>query len=178
MKEPDLEETALTAAVEQGRLTVERRDTEAAAPPPVTVTAPDGSTASLALAVQRPGRANGSMPAAAPGVWQVSDGTRTAYAAAGAANPLELADLRATATLLEPLARASGGGIHWLAPNGAPELHRTEPDRDASGSGWIGLQRRHDHLVTGIAAAPLLPPWAALPLLLGLAVAAWRRESR
>jgi len=97
---------------------------------------------------------------------------RTAYAAAGAANPLEMADLRATATLL----RASGASIHWLDPAGAPELRRTDPGREAAGSAWIGLQRRHDHLVTGIAATPLLPPWLALPLMLGLLLLAWRRE--
>jgi len=30
--------------------------------------------------------------------------------------------------------------------------------------------------VTGLDALPLLPPWAALPLLLGLVLLAWRRE--
>jgi hypothetical protein len=177
MKEPELEATALTARVERGRLTVERRTTDEAPPVPVTVTSPDGEHSSLALAAQRPGRSTGSLPATAPGVWQVSDGTRTAYAAAGAANPLEFADLRATATLLRPLAQASGGSVHWLDPNGAPELRRSEPGHETSGSSWIGLQRRHDHLVTGIAATPLLPTWLALPLLLGLVVAAWRREA-
>ena len=95
----------------------------------------------------------------------------------GAANPPEIADLRATATLLAPLARASGGSVHWLDPAGAPELRRTEPGREAAGASWIGLQRRHDHLVTGITATPLLPPWLALPLILGLAILAWRREA-
>jgi len=114
-------------------------------------------------------------------VWQVSDGQRSAYAAAGAANPLEIADLRATAGLVGKLARASGGGVHWLgsaASPDVPELRRTEPDRGASGSSWIGLERRHDHLVTGIAALALLPSWIALPLMLGLMVGAWRREGR
>jgi hypothetical protein len=176
MKEPELEERALTARVEQGRLTVERRATDDAPPGNAVVTSPDGVRATVPLVNTRPGRAIGGLPASAPGVWQASDGTLTAYAAAGAANPPELADLRATATLVGKLARASGGGVHWLDPNGAPDLRRTEPDHDASGGGWIGLQRRHDHLVTGIAAMPLLPPWLALPLLLGLAVVAWRRE--
>ncbi len=121
-------------------------------------------------------RFTAQMPAPLPGVWQATDGTRTAYAAADAANPQEIADLRATGTLLGPLARASGGSVHFLDPDGAPELRRTESGREASGARWIGLTRRHDHLVTGIAALPLLPPWAALPLILGLAVLAWRRE--
>jgi hypothetical protein len=129
-----------------------------------------------------PGRATVSLPATTPGVWQASDGSRTAYAAAGAADPPELADLRATATKVGPLVRASGGGVHWLdsgkpgAAPAVPELRRTEPDRSATGSAWIGLERRHDHLVTGIAALTLLPSWAALPLLLGLLLLAWRRE--
>ena len=176
MKEPDLEETALTARVEDGKLTVERRTTEEGAPGAVTVTSPDGDKSSVRLTQLRPGRATGSLPAAAPGVWQATDGALTAYAAAGAANPPELADLRATATLLAPLVRASGGSVHWLDPDGAPDLRRTEPEHEAAGGSWIGLQRRHDHLVTGIAATPLLPAWLALPLLLGLTVLAWRRE--
>jgi hypothetical protein len=176
MKEPELEETALTARVEQGRLTVERRTTEAGPPGSVTVTSPEGTKTTVQLTEIRPGRAAGSLTAAAPGVWQAGDGSLTAYAAAGAANPLELADLRATATLLAPLVRASGGSIHWLVPDGAPDLRRVEPGHETSGGSWIGMQRRHDHLVTGIAATPLLPEWLALPLLLGLAVAAWRRE--
>ena len=72
----------------------------------------------------------------------------------------------------------SSWAVQWLSrvPAGAPELRRTEPGRGAAGANWIGLQRRHDHLVTGIAATPLLPPWLTLPLILGLAVLAWRRE--
>jgi hypothetical protein len=108
----------------------------------------------------------------------VNDGTRSAYAAAAVANPLEIADLRATGTKLAKLVRDSGGSVHWLDPAGAPELRRVDAGSDASGAGWIGMRRNRDHVITGISAIPLLPPWAALPLLLGLAVAAWRREGR
>ena len=182
MKEPELEENALTAHVADGRLTIEQRSTDPAPPGSVTVTDPDGKTQSLKLTRVSPGRATVTLPATTPGVWQATDGARSAYAAAGAANPLEFADLRATATLLRKLARSSGGGVHFIgtgkpgAPPDVPELRRTEPDRPASGSSWIGLERRHDHVVTGIASLTLLPSWAALPLMLGLLVAGWRRE--
>jgi hypothetical protein len=182
MQEPELEENALTARVAAGRLTIERRSTDPAPPGQVTVTDPDGKTQSLGLTETRPGRAVASLPATTPGVWQTNDGARSAYAAAGAANPPELADLRATGTLLRRLVRASGGGIHFIgtgtdgAPPDVPDLRRTEPDRPAAGSSWIGLERRHDHLVTGIAALTLLPAWIALPLMLGLLILAWRRE--
>ncbi len=176
MKEPALEEEALTASVDNGALAVQRRSVSDAPPPPVTVTSPGGQTSKLTLAQASPGRATATTPAPDPGVWQVSDGTRTAFAAAGSANPLEIADLRATADYLAPVVRTSGGSVHWLDPAGAPELRSVEPGRVASGAGWIGLRRNHDHLVTGVDATPLLPAWLALPLLLGLAFAAWRRE--
>jgi hypothetical protein len=178
MKEPELEENALLARIEAGRLTIQRRSTDDAPPPAVTITDPDGKQTTAPLRPQSPGIADASVPALAPGVWQVTDGTRTAYAAAGTSNPLEIADLRATATKLAPLARLTVGSTRFLDPAGAPSLRRTEPNRDSAGTSWIGLQRRHDHVVTGIAATPLLPPWLALPLILGLAVAAWRREGK
>ncbi|RKJ98011.1 hypothetical protein, partial [Teichococcus wenyumeiae] len=62
-----------------------------------------------------------------------------------------------------------------------PELRRVAAGRDmagGTGSGWLGLRRNQDHVVTGVSALPLLPPWLALPLVLGVAVVAWRREGR
>jgi hypothetical protein len=181
MQEPSLEENALTARIAQGRITVERRSVEAGPPGSATLTGPDGQVTNVPLTEVAPGRATGSLPAAVPGVWRATDGALTAYAAAGAANPREIADLRATATLVRPLAHDSGGGVHWLgSPDrpDIPDLRRTEPDRAASGGSWIGLQRRYDHVVTGIASVTLLPAWLSLPLLLGLMVLAWRQEGR
>jgi hypothetical protein len=178
MQEPELEENALTARVTDGRLQIESRSTEAGPPAEVVVTDPDGKKETVILHEDTPGRATALRAAPVPGVWQVTQGQRSAYAAAGAANPPELADLRATAQIAGPLARVSGGGVHWLAGTDVPELRRTEDDRTASGSAWIGLQRRHDHVVTGVAALELLPGWVSLPIMIGLLVLAWRREGR
>jgi hypothetical protein len=189
MREPELEEEDLTARIEAGRLQVLRRSVEAAPPPEVTVTAPDGSTRRAPLRPGPGGRAMAELAADQPGVWQVSDGRRSAFVAAAAANPLEVADLRADPARLAPIMTATGGAARWLgsaAEPVLPELRRVAPGRDAhggsqgvnQGGGWIGLRRNGDHTVTGIAAMPLLPPWLALPLVLGLAVLAWRREGR
>jgi hypothetical protein len=178
MQEPDLEENALTARVIDGRLRIESRSTDPGPPADVAVTDPDGKTETVPLHEDQPGRATAVRLAPVPGVWRVTQGSRSAYAAAGAANPPELADLRATASVAGPLARASGGGVHWLGGNDVPELRHTEEDRAASGSAWIGLQRRHDHVVTGVAALELLPGWVSLPIMLGLLLLAWRREGR
>jgi hypothetical protein len=181
MREPELEEEDLTARIEAGRLQVQRRSVEAAPPPEVTVTAPDGSTSRHPLQPGPGGRAVAERAANQPGVWQVSDGRRSAFVAAAAANPLEVADLRADPARLAPILAATGGAARWLGTGAEPvlpELRRVGPGRDAQGGGWIGLRRNGDHTVTGIAALPLLPPWLALPLVLGLAILAWRREGR
>jgi hypothetical protein len=178
MKEPELEENALTATVSDGVLKIESRSTDPTPPLDVQVTDPDGKTDTIRLQQQSPGRAVATRSAPTPGVWRVTQGGRSAYAAAGAANPREIADLRATATLAGKLARASEGGVHWLDGADPPELRRTETGHAASGTTWVGLERRHDHIVTGVAALELLPSWLSLPLMLCLILAAWRQESR
>ncbi len=189
MKEPELEEEDLTARIDQGQLRILRRSLDAGPAPEITVTAPDGTVTTHAP-VAAGGRGVVEMPAPLAGVWQATDGRRTAFAAADAPNPMEVADLRADAAAVAPLAQATGGGLRWMGAGAAPllpELRRTALGRDAEGGGspgvgpgggWIGLRRNGDHTVTGISALPLLPPWAALPLVLGLALLAWRREGR
>ena len=185
MREPELEEEDLTARIEAGQMTVQRRSVEPGPPPEITVTAPDGTARRRPLEAGAGGHAGARLPADQPGVWQVSDGRRTAFAAAAAANPPEVADLRADPGRLAPIMATTGGATRWLgtgAEPALPELRRVAPGRDTQGgdarSGWIGLRRNGDHTVTGIAAMPLLPPWLALPLVLGLAILGWRREGR
>ena len=178
MGEPELDEERLSARITAKTLTVERQTVEGQAASSAVVTRPEGGAVDLALRQTGPGRAMGSMMAASPGVWRVQDGAKVAFAAAGQDNPLEFADLRATADRIGHLARASGGGVDWLGSGGVPRLVRVGDEENAAGPGWIGLRRRGAHLVTGVETVPLLPPWAALPLLLGLALAAWRREAK
>jgi hypothetical protein len=160
---------------------VQRRSVSGAATVPITVTPPSGPKQTLALSETAPGIASLTVPiagsAAQSGVWQVSDGTHVAFAAAGQENPLEFADLRATAERLRPLTRGSGGGVTWLGASGPPAVRLVGADSTASGSGWIGLRTRGAHLVTGVSSVPLAPAWLALPVLVGLLLAGWRREA-
>ena len=181
MKEPALEENALTARVADGRLHVARRRLAGDAAGTVMATGPDGTRHRLLLRRVGPGLAEASLDAPRSGVWRVTDGSRTAIAAATAADPAEYADLRATADRLGPLVRASGGGVHWLGSATDPQvpaLRRVWPGQAASGHSWVGFDRRNAHVVTGVARVPLLPSWAALTLVLGLLVLGWRREGR
>ncbi len=178
MREPELEEETLTARISAGRLTVDRHTLSAAPPPPVTVTPPTGPATTQTLTDLGAGHAQLEIPAPLPGIWQVSDGQRSAFAAAGSANPPETADLRATATRLAPAVQAASGAVRFLGASGVPQIRRTEPGNTTAGGGWIGLQQNRDHLVTGLSASALMPPWLALILIAGLVIATWFRESR
>ncbi|MDB5411715.1 MAG: putative rane associated protein [Rubritepida sp.] len=179
MREPELEEEDLTARIEAGRLSIARRSLDAGAPPEVTITAPDGTTSRVPLSNNGGGRASADAEATAPGLWQVNDGRRQAFAAAMPANPPEFADLRADPARVQSLVQATGGAARWFGDGAAvPDIRSVSVGRDAQGAGWIGLRRRDDHTVTGIAALPLLPAWLMLPLLLGVAILAWRSEAR
>ncbi len=177
MKEPDLEENDLRATVEGNRLVVTRQSLQVDERP-VTVTGPDGVPKSLTLAPAGGGRSTGTLAVSESGLYRIADGTRTALAAAGALNPIELADVRATDEKMKPDVEATGGGIHWIGPGAIPDIRRVEPDRGATGRNWIGLRANGDYVVTGLKETPLLPEALALLLGLGLLLLAWRREGK
>ncbi len=176
MKEPDLEEDDLRAEVREGRLEILRRSVDPY-DRPVTVTGPGGASEEIRLTETHAGQYTASLPVSETGLYRVSDGDKTAMAAAGALNPVELADVRANRDAMQPLAEATGGSARWLA-DGTPSIRRVSPGRDAAGSSWIGLRANEDHVVTGIDRTPLLPALLVLLLALGATAWAWRREGR
>jgi len=177
MQEPDLEENDLRAAVDGNRLLITKRSLEPD-DHPVRVTGPDGLSQELKLNDEGGGRSTASVPVKESGLYRVTDGTRTALAAAGALNPIELSDVRTTAEKLGPVAQATGGGTFWAGAGNLPELRRVAAGSSAAGRNWIGFRANEDYIVTGLSETPLLPAIAALLLVLGTLVAAWRREGR
>ncbi len=177
MKEPDLEENDLRAAVEGNRLAVTR---QSLVPDhdPVRVTDPDGKVTELTLTPEQGGRSRATLPLRRSGLYRVTDGTHHAIAAAGALNPLELGDVRATDAKLAPDVEATGGGIFWIGDGSVPDVQRVSPGRLAAGHDWLGLRENGDYIVTGVNELPLLPGLLALLLALGLFLAAWRQEGK
>src|SRR5438067_4110163 len=132
MKEPDLEENDLRAMVEGDSLVVTRQSLEPD-DRPVNVAMPDGSSRSLSLTPESGGRSSGRLAISEMGLYRVTDGTRSALAAAGPLNPIEFADVRSTPEKLGPIAAASGGGVFWGSAGTIPEIRRVSPDRAAAG---------------------------------------------
>jgi len=176
MKEPELEEERLSASIANGAISIERR-TMADSAAPVVLTYPSGKKESIALAKSAPGLWRTTAKADELGLYRLDDGKLSAVAAAGPLNPKEVADMRATDSILKPVAQASGGSVRWLS-DGMPSIHRVDADAPASGDNWIGLKRNGAYRVTAVEQQQLLPPWAALLLLLGTLLLAWRMEGR
>ncbi|MBP7334980.1 hypothetical protein [Niveispirillum sp.] len=179
MKEPELEENDLRTAVDGSRITITRRSLEPDTRP-LTVTSPADLAQQVEMRDGGNGQAVGTLIASEPGIWRVTDGEKSAVAVVGAVNPPELADVRSTPEPLTPALKATGGGFYWLGGDGSqvPGIRRVRPDRDAAGSGWLGLRGNGDHVVTGVTQTPLLPGLPVLLLALGMLVLAWRREGR
>ena len=176
MKEPELEENALRAEVKDGKLEVLRRSLEPIETS-VTVTAPDGSTTTVKLENTGPGRYQATLNVTQTGLYSIADGERVAMAAAGALNPLELADVRATEARLASIVKATQGSMRWMT-DGIPTVRRVAPERRTSGRNWIGLVANEDYLVTGVRRIPAMPGLLVLALFLAAAAWGWRREGR
>lgn len=176
MKEPELEEEALSAQAEGLRLVVTRRTLGEGARE-VTVTRPDGEEELLALTEEAPGLYRGTYLAPEMGLYRLEEGELTAVAALGPAAPREFEQTVATDDLLAPALKASGGVSRQLE-DGVPTLRAVRPGRPAAGPGWIGYTPREAYVTTALTVVPLAPAWVILLVLAGLAVGAWLWEGR
>ena len=176
MKEPELESEMLSATIVGDKVQITRR-TMAAQTPAVTLTMPSGKSMSLPLAKAEPGIWRAEAKGGELGLYRATDGNLSAVAAAGPLNPKEVADMRATDEVLNPVARASGGSVHWLE-DGVPEIRRVDAGDTASGTNWIGLRSNGAYRVIALEQEKLLPQWLALLLIVGALLLAWRLEGR
>jgi hypothetical protein len=177
MKEPALEENDLRARVDGNTLTIDRVSLTPASSD-ATVTAPSGATQVVKLAPGQVGTDTGTMETHETGVYKITDGTRTAFAIAGLLDAPEFRDVLTTEDKMRPVAEATGGSIHWLVDDPAIDVRRTPAGRTMSGGSWIGLRQNGLYTVSGVKQIPLLPPLAALAVMLALLLWGWRREGK
>jgi hypothetical protein len=177
MKEPELEEEVLRAEIQGDRLMIERHSLSVDIPD-VEVSAPSGESRVIELEEIEPGIGEAQVPADELGLYRVSDGERTALAAAGPLNPKEFEDLRASADHIGPLVDASGGGLLSLATADPPTVRKVRPGRSMAGRGWLGVEDKGRYVVTGVRQTSLLPALLVLLVTLAVLLAAWHREGR
>ena len=176
LKEPELEEEALTATAQGQTLTFTRR-TIGDPPGDLTITAPDGTETILPMPQKAPGRHELVWEAPEMGLYRLAQGDLTAVVAVGPSAPREFEQTLASDMVLAPVVEAGRGGMLRLA-DGAPDIRVVREGRVAAGRGWIGITPRNAFITQDVSIAPLLPAWAWLLIASMLTLAAWLREGR
>jgi hypothetical protein len=182
MKEPELEEEALSGTQQGRNLLIERR-TMADKADPVTVTMPSGKKTSVSLNEASPGIWRAAVPSTENGIHRLSDDKLNVVAALGEAGTKELEELTATDKKLAPILDETRGAAYWLGNDknsGAPvpRLTKLGKGRAFAGSGWLGLKANGAYRVRSVNELPLFGTFLGLALLLALTSLTWFREGR
>ncbi|MCA1335590.1 hypothetical protein [Pseudooceanicola marinus] len=176
MKEPELEEEALTAEAQGQRMVITRRSLSDSVGG-VTVIAPDGTETELALEEVSPGRFQAQFEGPEIGLYRLTSGDLSSVIGLGPAAPREFEETIASGDVMAEAVEATRGGVRNLS-DGLPGLRDVRPGRPAAGRGWIGLTPREAYETRSVRQIPLLPPWLVLLLSAGLILAGWLREGR
>jgi hypothetical protein len=180
MKEPELEEESLRLAVRGRQIAVELQ-TMAETAEAVTITRPSGTSETVAMQPAEPGLWRGQVDVTELGLWRAQSGRLTRLINVGPPNPREFTDVTSTLALLEPLVRATGGGLWRISETGElvmPRLVTTRSSTVLRGEDWMGIRQRDASVVRGIGILPAFAGVLGLILLLGALTAVWAREGR
>ena len=137
----------------------------------------DGTEAQVALEEVSPGRFEALWEAPEVGLYRLVDGEEEAVIAPGPAAPREFEETIASGEVLAPIVEPTGGGVLRIE-DGLPSLREVREGRPAAGRGWIGITPRGAASVSGVTHRPLLPGWAWLCIVAGLALVGWLAEGR
>jgi hypothetical protein len=176
MKEPELEEEALTANANGQTMRVERRTLEETVPP-LVMTDPSGNVTEHSLEETRPGLFTTTIEGPEIGLYRLENGEQLAVIGLGPAAPREFERTIATPDVLAAAVESTRGGIERVE-EGLPRIRDVREGRPAAGRGWIGITPRDAYETRDIRQTALLPPWLVLLLSAVLIVTAWLREGR
>ena len=114
------------------------------------------------------------------GLWRATDGTLTALANVGPANPREFTEVTSTTEALVPDAYATGGdGCGRGRRRRARAAHRSGAlERRLQGRRLAGVAHARSSVVRGIGVLPVFAGLIGLLLLIGSLAATWMREGR
>ncbi|MBY6090774.1 glutamine amidotransferase [Maritimibacter alkaliphilus] len=176
MKEPELEEEALTAEATGQQMRIIRR-TLGEEVGPLTITTPSGEEVELPMQDVAPGQFTAEYTGPEIGLYRLANDDQSAVIGLGPAAPREFEQTIADGAALEPLVDGTRGGIMALS-DGVPAVRDVRAGRPAAGRGWIGFTPRNAYETQDVRLIPLLPAWLVLLLAAGLILAAWLREGR
>jgi hypothetical protein len=181
MKEPALEEEALTARA-VGRDIAIVRQTLGKSVPPATLRAPDGTTSQATLTETEPGLFTASVKTAMTGLYEVRNGDFTTLVHVGAVDAPEFREMVSTTEKLQTLARDSRGIVRRLDQGGATaeipqiltvrgQVRVEDPDR-------LVVRMTNETELKGVTTLPLFGGFLGLGLLALALGSTWWREGR
>ncbi len=177
MKEPQLEENALETTVNDNTINITRRTLSEDAMN-VKIDTPDNKREEITLEPHSSGVLKGSFTAQNPGIYKLNDGIQSRFVIVGDAAPPELMNIHTTAALMQDAVNASKGSLKWLVDKPSLNVQITAPNRHYNLQNGIALRGNNSFEVKGTKEQPLLPPWAALLLVLFVILGGWTFEGR
>jgi hypothetical protein len=181
MKEPKLEEEALTATARGPDLIIERQ-TMGEEPGTATVTTPSGAVLSLEFTKAEPGLFRIEQAMEETGLYEITNGDLTTLAHVGAVDSREYRSMVSTEERLRPLTAASLGSINRLQTNSGevslPTVTTVKGTIRQSDGERIRIKLTEDSVLKSVQSLPLFAGFAGLGLLLLAFSAMWWREGR
>lgn len=177
MKEPELEENALDTNVNNKTIEITRH-TISDKSVTVRVETPDGHNKTVILSPQEDGSLHGQFKATGPGVYKLSDDLQSRFVIVGDPSPPELMDVHSTAKPMRKAVNVTHGSVKWLEDNPSLNIRLLAPDRHYNLQNSIALRSNNSFEIKGTKQQPLLPPWAALALMLAVILGGWAYEGR
>ena len=184
MKEPELEEEALSASGNGNRLTI-RRQTMADKPDIATVHFPSGKTKNVTLEKQQEGVFEATLDTDEIGLFKVTNGDKEALTHIGAVNSPEYSELISTEEKLLPVAGTSGGAVTRLHQKAGDKA--TLPAIDVVKGKSLAPAQRQNRILLNAASETRLVSTSAFSLFNGvlalvasllLLASLWYREGR
>ena len=177
MKEPELEEEALSAAAKGQTLEVTRQ-TMADDGGKAEVILPSGKTASIELVKTGEGLFAGKLDTEEVGLFRIANGNLNTLVHVGPVNAPEFLSTVSTLDILQPLARQTGGIAARLASTGVPDILPVRGKAEAGNGQWMGLKTTDETILRSVSRLPLFAGLLGLALLLFALGSVWYREGR
>jgi hypothetical protein len=180
MKEPELEEEALTARA-IGRTLEATRQTIGDNPGSATIRYPSGRTETVAMEAAGPGQYRVERRMEETGLFEVTNGEFSTLVHVGAVDAPEFKAMISTEDTLKPFADKTRGLVTRVASGDSislPDILPVRGDVRVSDSERMVIRLTDESVLRGINTLPLFAGFAGLSALLFAVAAMWWREGR
>jgi hypothetical protein len=181
MKEPELEEEALTARA-SGRMLTITRQTIGNDPGPATIIAPSGKREDVALSQTEPGHFTAEQRMSETGLFTITNGEFSTLVHIGTVDAPEFKAMISTPDILQPVVDATHGLMKRL-DNGQggisiPDIIPVRGEVRSNDGQRIAIRMTDETVLKGINTLPLFAGFGGLAMLLFAVSAMWWREGR